>query len=181
MPKRVIVLHSLKTAAPHLVLSSHAKTDLVPKFQAVDVPAARGHIHLPGWNMYLDLPHTVQVDQVGLPLGGHRWGTDKWLAVGRALQAERDEGTVILAIGPSTPRKAAPQYAGALVEALAHHTAVPREEYLTAMFAGPGARPKFAPVVDPKMAGLLVAVGASGVLEGHAVPEFGWRFGDVPL
>ena len=89
-----------------MVVSSHStySAELLPVLLAHAVPAARGHIHLPGWASYLNLPGSVEVVEVGLPLGADHFGVDRWLDLGRALQGERGEG-VVLAVGTARPRK----------------------------------------------------------------------------
>ena len=73
-------------------------------------------------------------------------------------------------------------YARTLFDGLAHHTSVPREEWVLQMLAPPGAAEDGAVVpVDPRMGAFLAAIGAGGELEGHQVAGVGWRFGDVPL
>lgn len=69
-----------------------------------DVPAAKGHIHLPGWASYLNLPESIEVVEVGLPLGADSFGVERWIQVGRALRSQRDD-SVILAVGTGRPRK----------------------------------------------------------------------------
>lgn len=190
-------------------MSSHATyaSTLLPVLLSHGVPAARGHIHLPGWASYLQLPESIEVVEIGLPLGADNFGVHKWLQVGRALRGERGE-SVVLAVGIGRPRKvsraracerlpdnhgclltplgyslqAPASYAQSVVDGLAHHTSAPREEWITQMFAPPGAASDGAFVpVDPRMGAFLAAVGAGGELEGHPVPGIGWRFGDVPM